>query len=179
MVRHTAVCESLKGRCYGRSDVELSPAGIAAVSDISERLAEHRPTMIVHSGLSRADRLAAAVAERLAATREADHRLREFDFGEWELLTWDEIHASGQDIAQLIHEPDTFSAPGGETVHAMRDRVLEWYRELPGRQRILAIGHGGPISVLRGTLESIPATNWPRLVPEYGGEVRLPLGVPV
>lgn len=175
MVRHTAVCESLKGRCYGNSDVDLSADGEAALPLLAARLAALAPTLVFHSGLTRTRRLADSIANRLARKARADARLREFDFGDWELKTWDEIHASGQDIARLIHEPDTFAPPGGETVHAMRDRVLDWYRALPGGHRILVVGHGGPISVLQGSLEGLPAASWPRLVPDYGGEVRLPL----
>lgn len=175
MVRHTAVCDTLKGVCYGRSDVELSPDGQAHLHIRAAELAALQPTVIYHSGLGRARRLAEAVANRLGRRLRADARLAEFDFGAWELMRWDEIHAAGHDIARLIHEPATFSAPGGETVLALRDRVTSWHSTLPSRERILAIAHAGPISTLRGSLCGLPPSRWPALVPPCGAEVSIPL----
>ncbi len=175
MVRHTDVHDNLRGVCYGASDVELSPEGIAHIETLKLDLAVLQPTHVVHSGLSRTRQLAEAVALKLNLQPNYDPRITEFNFGEWELRRWEEIHAEGHDIARLIHEPATFSGPGGETLHAMRDRVLAWYGELPKHARILAVSHGGPISVLVGTLADAPPHAWPTLVPACGEHIRIDL----
>ncbi|MCH9808191.1 MAG: histidine phosphatase family protein [Alphaproteobacteria bacterium] len=175
MVRHTAVDENLQGVCYGASDVDLSPAGLAHNQMLSTELAALAPTHIIHSGLSRTRLLAEAVAEKLGTNARPEPRLREFNFGEWELKRWDDIHAAGHDIARLIHEPSTFSAPDGETLFQMRDRVLAWYGALATKNRVLAISHGGPISALRGSLSGAPPHVWPTLVPAYGADIRFAL----
>lgn len=175
MVRHTAVDESLNGVCYGSSDVELSPDGTAHVGLIASHLALLAPAVIYHSGQTRARRLAEAVANRLGRRPRCDRRIAEFDFGEWELRRWDEIHGEGHEIARLIQEPETFAPPGGETVLAMRDRVLAWHAELPRQTRILAVSHGGPISALRGALSGAPPHAWPSLVPAHGDCVNIPM----
>jgi alpha-ribazole phosphatase len=171
MVRHTAVDQKLKGVCYGASDVELSPEGLAHVDRLADELAANSPSIIFHSGLSRSRRLAEAVAGRLGLKPRVDPRIAEFNFGEWELRRWSEIFIAGHDIARLINEPDSFSAPAGETVFAMRDRVLGWFNSLSTETRILAVSHGGPISTLRGVLVDVPAKNWPTLVPAYGESI--------
>ncbi len=175
MVRHTAVDENLRGVCYGASDVDLSAEGRAQIGFLATKLAALVPNYIVHSGLSRALRLADSVANRLGRKPRMDQRIAEFNFGEWELRRWDDIHSDGHDIARLIHEPESFAPPGGETVLRMHERVIDWYKDLPSRARILAISHGGPISTLRGSLNGAPPASWPRLVPGYGGQVRFDL----
>lgn len=175
MVRHTAVDESLRGFCYGASDVELSGAGKAHVDLLTAELIATRPSHIFHSGLLRTRHLADMVAVRVGATAQVDRRIAEFDFGEWEMRRWDDIHADGHDIARLVHEPETFAPPGGETVFSMRDRVMSWYRALPRGARVLAISHGGPISALRGSLTGVAPAAWPALVPAFGEQVRFKL----
>ena len=175
MVRHTAVDPKLKGVCYGASDVELSTDGLAHIEPLADELADKAPSVIVHSGLLRSRMLAEAVARRMCLEPSFDPRIAEFNFGEWELRKWGEIYIAGHDIARLIHEPDRFSAPGGETLFAMRDRVLAWYQGLPSASRILAVSHGGPISTLRGALAGVPPAKWPELVPGYGEHIHLAL----
>jgi len=174
LVRHTAVDETLRGTCYGRSDVALSAEGHAAIAPIVDRLAGVGPTQIVHSGLGRT-RL---VAERLSAATGVpivvDDRLIEFNFGAWELQTWDAIFGDvGHNMAKLIHEPATYRPQGGETVHEMAARVLAWFAEQAGADGpVIAMTHGGPISLVRGTLAGLPAARWPEYIPPYGTIVR-------
>lgn len=173
MVRHTAVAENLKGVCYGASDVALSEDGLRQVDELAIELAALQPTVIVHSGLSRARLLAEAVADRLDQKATVDPRIAEFDFGAWELCSWDDIYNDGYDIARVVNEPESFAPPGGETLHSMRDRVCAWYDELrcSSQARHLAISHGGPISALSGSLKGLPETAWPSLVPAFGEQV--------
>lgn len=170
MVRHTAVDESYAWRCYGASDLGLSPEGAAQVAGVAEELSDYCPDRIYHSGLQRARVLANATAEVVSTDIEmiADARLAELNFGQWEGLTWDEIFASGHDIARLIHEPETFAPPDGETTFALRDRVLAWFESVPRKGVTIAVAHGGTICALRGTLLGLPAADWPALMPALG-----------
>lgn len=175
MVRHTAVDTNYAGICYGARDVELSAEGRAQISSVAEQLAEYQPSRIYHSGLQRTTHLARAVADKVSYPVKliADPRLAEINFGAWEGETWDAIYASGQDIARLIHEPQTFSPPGGETTFTLRDRVLDWVQCLPREYVTIAVAHGGPIAALRGLLAGRPINEWPSLVPGLGEIVEL------
>lgn len=200
MMRHTAVCPSLQGICYGASDVSLGPN---AAEDIERcaakaraRIPAHFDIHVVHSGLSRARRLADAIATGLQPTMDApnrsvtyssDPRLAEMNFGGWELKAWQAIYLEvGDRMSGLIHEPDTYAAPSGETAHAVRDRVVAWYQEAIASAApdlatakpatIVAVSHGGPIAALRGTLAGLPPSEWPNLIPSYGEIVAITEG---
>ncbi|MGH1419979.1 MAG: histidine phosphatase family protein [Hyphomicrobiaceae bacterium] len=175
MVRHTAVDTDYAGRCYGARDVALSPEGQAQLSEIAAKVAAENPSRVYHSGLQRTTQMAVAIIDRTSrpASLHTDQRLAEMNFGAWEGQTWDEIYTSGQDIARLIHEPRTFSPPGGETTFALRDRVLGWLQSVPRQDLTVAVSHGGSIAALRGALAGCPIKEWPELVPDLGEIIEL------
>ena len=176
LVRHTAVDVSYAGRCYGATDLDLSQEGHAHVHEVAAEIAVYKPHRVYHSGLQRTVRLAQAIAQQHSAEKTAviaDTRLAEMNFGEWEGKSWDAIYAAGHDIARLMHEPETFAAPGGETAFAMRDRVLAWFEGVPRDGITVAVAHGGPIAVLRGVLTGTSPVDWPALMPGLGEIVAL------
>jgi len=174
LVRHTAVAAELKGICYGASDVALSDDGIAAIPTVVEDVLRHRPTRIFHSGLTRAALLADAIGDQAGLTPTPDVRLRELNFGRWELKSWDAIFAEvGHDMVRLVSEPETFAPHGGETVALLADRAMSWLAEVDRSTPTVAVCHGGVISAIRGRLAGLPASDWPGLVPGYGGIVEI------
>jgi broad specificity phosphatase PhoE len=174
LVRHLEICPSWQGRCYGASDVPLSEAGSAGLASAARQLAGHNPAMVVHSGLQRTRSLAAAVVEQAGCDIQEDPRWREMDFGSWEGRSWTEIFDDvGHAMSRLVSEPASYAPPGGETVHAVRDRVTDALLELPADRTILVICHGGPIGAILGTLAGCPARDWPRFVPAYGSSTEL------
>ena len=174
LVRHTEISKSWKGLCYGASDVPLSDAGRAAIPALARALAVRRPTYVYHSGLMRTHQLASDVAETANAVLREDQRFAEMNFGAWEGRSWTDIFATvGHDMSQLIHDPDHYAPPDGETAHSMRDRTLQAITELPGDGLSIIVTHGGPISAVRGTVQHLPARDWPGLVPAYGDSLAL------
>jgi len=174
MVRHGSVAERYRGRCYGRSDVELGDEGRRQTLELSERLSALPITHLFHSGLSRARELADRIAGLTGLTPLAAGELQELDFGDWELRTWDDIHTAAPDaLDRILRQPATFSPPRGETALALGERVLDWYRRLPPHGLIVAIAHGGPIAALRGTLAGMPTPLWVGLIPPTAGVVEL------
>ncbi len=169
LIRHTDVAADWQGRCYGASDVALSPSGEAAIAPIAAELAATGPARVIDSGRQRARRLAHAIAGQANCACASDERLCELNFGAWEGQSWSDIFAAvGHDMARLIHEPDAFAPPDGETVHAMRRRVVAAVVELGRTHGTILVTHGGPISAVRGTLANRPAKCWPGLVPDFG-----------
>ena len=178
LVRHPPVAASLRGVCYGSSDVPLADDGPARIQEIVAGVLAHGPiSHLVHSGLARCAAVADAVAAPSGVTPVADSRLRERCFGTWELRRWDDIHAdTGAAMMGMVTAPGTWRPPGGETTFELRDRVLAWHAELPANGIVIAVTHGGPIAALLGTLAGLPATEWPGLVPACGQIVPLPPG---
>jgi len=168
LVRHAAVDAAYHGICYGRADIPLSAAGIR----VSQRLAQSIPALegatIFHSGLERTRVLADQLAARLAGKPVAYEALRERDFGIWELQAWDAIHDSGEEIARMVTEPDTFRPGGGETTAELQRRVVRWFRSINRAHPVIAVTHGGPIAALLGAQQQLPVADWVRLIPACG-----------
>ena len=178
LVRHTQVASEFSSVCYGASDVALSEKGETHARELAVSLARERPDFVIHSGLSRARFLASEIANHAGVDLSIDARLQEMNFGSWELRPWDDIfREDGDGLARLIDEPDTFCPPNGETAHQVRDRMVAWVSQLPLRATIIAVGHGGAISALRGTLQGVPSSNWSDLMPAFGEMVRIPLPI--
>lgn len=75
-----------------------------------------------------------------------DERLREFDFGNWEGLTWDEIAARFPRAAESGRTSARDYAPdGGERFALVCDRVREFLDDVCAgtAQRVLAVSHAG------------------------------------
>jgi broad specificity phosphatase PhoE len=174
LVRHAPVHERYDGVCYGRTDVELGRGGYLASVRLAEELGREPVTHVYHSGLTRAWVLAEHLArlKGLQAIEAPD--LRECDFGEWELRRWDDVQAEfGPVWLRMTGDPENYRPPGGESTFEMRDRVWRWYKQLPAEGVIVAVGHGGPIAALRGTLRPRPVPLWLELIPRQGTWVEL------
>jgi broad specificity phosphatase PhoE len=197
LVRHPPVPASSRGICYGASDILLDEAGLAAADRLVEQLVARLSPVeascdsiaLYHSGLDRSaqvanrleTRLREPVAGREPVTARVDTRLRERDFGAWELQAWDDIHArTGDAMNGMLTDPEHWSPPGGETTYQLRDRVVAWHRHVcdtlePGVETVVTITHGGPIAALLGTLRGLPVADWLALIPPPGTWVETPL----
>jgi broad specificity phosphatase PhoE len=175
LIRHTAVCDSVRGRCYGQSDVPLRAAYRQDIDSAIEDADLRFPFARIYSSpLTRCRLLAEKIGSGLKLPVGYDDRLKERHFGNWELQSWDDIHAAtGNAMDGLIDAPETFAPPGGETTRQFAQRVLAWHAELPDEGRFLVVTHGGPIAALRGSLAGVPVRDWPQLTPPLGHAVRL------
>lgn len=162
LVRHAETEWSRDGRHTGRTDVPLTDAGRAAAAGLPERLSAWRFARVLVSPSKRARETCALAG--LDGEAEALKDLLEWDYGEYEGLTTDEIHATRPDWYQWRD-----GCPGGEdaaAVGARADRVLA---ELSGTAGTVAIfSHGHVLRVL--------AARWIGLGPEQGGRFGLSTG---
>lgn len=107
-------------------------------------LGSERFDRIVSSDLSRARETAELIGA--GAAIECDARWREFAFGDWEGLTWEqilqrepELDAHGAAAAKL------YTPSGGETFEAVCERVRAALDALHGCERALVVTHAGPL----------------------------------
>ena len=166
LIRHPAVVVPT-GICYGRSDVPLAADPSAEVQRCLSRIGTLNlcdPVGAVHASvLSRCTQIAAPLAAHFNVVMQADSRLREIDFGRWEMQAWEaidrgEIDAWAQDLENArVH--------GGESVAMLALRVGAWLKECEtsevadensvGRP-VVVIAHAGVIRVLTALALRLP-----------------------
>lgn len=171
LIRHPPVALPA-GICYGVSDVP-------AMALTSDRIAAMRAslplaTRIVSSPLSRCLALAHALA-RGGEPPIPDTRLREMDFGNWELLPF--AHIERDRIDAWAAAPWDFLPPGGERAEDMSRRVLSALRDhlAAAADALALVAHGGPLRVIMGHLLRLPREQWLALPCDPGSLTHLQL----
>ena len=140
LIRHTAV-DVPTGTCYGQTDVPLKPSFEEEAAVTRAALEAYGPVDHAYtSPLSRCTRLAAFCGYPDA---ERDPRILEIDFGEWEMMLFDDIsdpHLQER-YADHIHTPVT----GRESFMMQYQRVSNFLDELRGKpwRRVAVFAHGG------------------------------------
>lgn len=172
LIRHTSVAVA-KGTCYGITDVALNDTFESEAEEVKARLEGLRFDAAFTSSLSRAVRLAAYCGY---ADAEKDERLKELNFGEWEMKSFDYLYANDVRFREWC-EGDyvNLPSPGGESLAQQMERFRQFVEEKKkqGYQRIAAFCHGGILAC--GLIMAGQATreNALAVVPPYGSVVNL------
>ncbi|MEH1126766.1 histidine phosphatase family protein [Micromonospora sp. CPCC 206061] len=159
LVRHGQTEWSLGHRHTSYTDIELTPDGERQARDLADRLAGWPFATVLSSPRKRA--LRTAELAKLAVTA-VDDDLAEWNYGDYEGVTTDEIHRTRDPRWNLW----TDGAPRGESpeqVGARLDRVLAHAKTFDGDVAI--VGHAHALRVL--------GARWVGLPPSGGGLLRL------
>ncbi len=141
-MRHSAP-DIAPGVCYGRLDIDLSPAGHAALIAMRSTLTAAGIAKVVTSPARRCLLLAQAISPAPII----DARLQELDFGSWEGVAWDTVPRAALDA--WAADPLAFAPPGGETGAALIERVqCAVTALLNAGEDCIVITHGGPLRLL-------------------------------
>ena len=143
-VRHGETSHNREGRFQGRADVELSARGLEQVARLATRLSTWDIAAVYSSPLARARQTAMAVAAVAGCEVEADDRLIELDYGDWDGRRLGDIGAS--EWAAWRADPE-FAPPGGESLVAVTARVESFCRDrlVNGDANVIAVSHVSPI----------------------------------
>jgi alpha-ribazole phosphatase len=144
------------GICYGSTDLPLHEDPARNAAALQGLLPPAAP--LYSSPLARCRLL----AEQLHSRPLFDDRLREIDFGNWEMQPWDTIERRLLD--DWANDPFNFVPPGGEPVAKLRARVADFLTELPGEAVLVA--HAGVIKVCAAELAG--ERDWFKLIFDYG-----------
>ncbi len=137
LARHGETAWSLTGQHTGLTDLPLTGRGERNARRLGERLRGLSFVRVFTSPLQRAARTCDLSGFRAGA--EVDPDLVEWNYGRYEGLTSDEIHAQRPDWL-LFRD----GCPGGETpaqVAARADRVVQRLRAVPGNALVFSSGH--------------------------------------
>jgi probable phosphoglycerate mutase len=154
LVRHGETEWSKSGQHTGLTDVPLTEAGRAQARRLRRKLGRRKFAIVLSSPMSRA--LDTARLGGFGGVVEIDSDLHEWNYGEYEGVTTDDIRRTVPGWSVWTHP-----IPGGETadeVAARVDRVIARVRAAPGDAVLFAHGH-----VLR-----VLAARWLGLPPSEG-----------
>lgn len=158
MVRHGQTQWNASRRFQGRTDIALSERGREQARAIARALKDEPFTHAYSSDLQRAYE----TAQTIAALHDGlpvltDERLREFDFGAWEGLTWPQIVERWPELLEREATAARLYAPNeGETFAAVVARVeafLADVRALGPGANVLAVTHAGVLHAAVAALQ--------------------------
>lgn len=137
LVRHGATDWSEAGRHTGWTDVPLNEHGLRQASALVPALARWSFTAVLCSTLRRA----VTTCERagLLGAAQLDPDLREWNYGEYEGLTWDEIRARRPGWS--LWDDGVVGGEALDQVAERADRVIGRLRQADGDAAIFAHGH--------------------------------------
>ena len=173
LLRHTRVLVS-SGLCYGMSEVYADQAETEAVAQRFADIPVSGSSLWV-SPAARAQQLATALLSRRRDLQgpNVDMRLREMDFGVWELQPWSEIPREAIDAWTADFAHHRFG--GNECTQEVIDRVAQALDETLSQSvpETVWITHAGVIRAVQflqaGGYRSIHSANdWPVTAPSMG-----------
>lgn len=154
LVRHTeTICE--KGICYGQSDVDIAEPFHVIFDEIITQLPSE--AVIFSSPLKRCVILAKHIQEKIKTiSYKEDERLKEMNFGDWELKTWNEI--SPEELNPWMEDFVNIKATNGESFTELHERVGNFLsNEISGlKQPIIIVAHAGIIRSILCHHTSLP-----------------------
>jgi broad specificity phosphatase PhoE len=159
-VRHGSTQWNRLARFQGQSDIPLDARGRAQAQALASLFAAERFDYAVSSDLSRAYDTACAI--RAGAPVARDARWREFAFGEWEGLTWEQIVRRWPNAAERGRTAATlYAPPGGETFDQVLARVEQALSELRAGsyKNVLVVTHAGPLHAMLHAFFGSPESN--------------------
>lgn len=152
LVRHARTDWSRERRLQGWQDVPLSDEGRTQAGAVARALADRGLDAVYSSPLRRAMETASAIAAPHGLPVHPHAGFREMGFGRWEGLTTAEIEARDPAHYRIwTEEPQRFTAPDGERLEDVRQRVVEGLQDLRARhegQTLVLVAHAVPSRIL-------------------------------
>lgn len=142
--------------CYGASDIQVGPEVLlAAAVQLGATLPRRVP--IIASPLRRCAELADILAPLLDAPAVThDQRLKEMDFGAWEMQSWNDIPR--REIDAWAADLANYRPGGAESVLDAATRVHAWRQDLQRRDdaELIVVCHAGTIRLLLAAQAGLP-----------------------
>ncbi len=184
LVRHTSL-DIAPHLCYGQTDVPVSKNVEQVQQQLQAKLAPFEFDAIYASPLSRCHQLAEALCAGDALTLrdrkiQLDDRLKELNFGDWEMTAWDAIPRTQFD--DWANNYEHLAPPNGETFAQMHYRSTSFVNELKPRaqgQHLLVVTHGGLIRALVAEVLQMPLKRLFRMTIHHASVTQLEFTDPV
>jgi broad specificity phosphatase PhoE len=152
LVRHGRTALNAEGRFRGRQDASLDDIGREEAAAVGDALASVGLAAVYTSPLARARETADAIAHRGGLQVKVIPALIDLDCGRWQGLTPAEAQARDPHEYEVFRtEPLAAAAPEGESVSALKRRVLRGVEQIATRHRtdpIAAVTHDVPLRIV-------------------------------
>lgn len=155
LCRHGVTESNLAGRFLSRTDVPLSPLGVAQCRQLQIELEAFDFERCLVSPMRRCLETREIVAPQVPFEIEA--ALREIDFGTWEGETLEWLQANDPSgLSQRRRDPVHFRPPQGESFTDIAQRLRPAVETLRRPLRWLVVAHRGTLGVLERLLRELP-----------------------
>ena len=190
VIRHGESVGNLHRICLGHTDLDLTELGLKQAQKTADALIDVDFAAIYSSDLQRAVHTAEPHAAKRGVNICTSPDFRELYFGNWE-------NASVLMLKEKFHEQfmigwrqnfGTFTAPEGESVVAMADRMVDGIKKIAQKhsgKNILLTSHAAAIRALWGKISGHTPEEWAEAYPfptnasysvlEYDGECLKPV----
>ena len=161
LIRHTAV-ENPDNLCYGFAEMSLRKN---YVEDFKSIQIDSDFDLIISSPSQRCHLL----AKYFQFHYQIDERIKEMNFGDWEMKKWTEIPK--EEINPWYEDFINLKATNGENLLDMQTRVSEFWNELLFKKdinKILIVTHAGVIRLILQSILKFPLENMFNLQIDYG-----------
>jgi glucosyl-3-phosphoglycerate phosphatase len=149
LVRHGRTSWNKIGRAQGHADISLDAVGVRQAKTAAKRLARYEPAMIWSSDLARARETAEHVAVATGLEICLDKRLREYDVGVRQGLTFAEFEVQYPDLFAELRAGERVVVPGAENDTEVAERMAAVLREaadgLADHDTGIVVGHGASL----------------------------------
>jgi 2,3-bisphosphoglycerate-dependent phosphoglycerate mutase len=153
-IRHGETAWNVDTRIQGHLDIPLNDTGLQQARWLAQALAGQDELQAIYaSDLARAHLTAQTIGDTVGLAVTSHRGLRERSFGDFEGRTFAEIEAELPEQALLWRkrDPDWVPPGAGESLLALRERVLATVDALAARhvgEQIALVAHGGVMDVL-------------------------------
>ncbi len=148
LIRHTTP-DIEKGICYGQSDLNLKGNYTEEFETVLNQIQTKKDFKVISSPLKRC----ALLAKHFSNNIILDNRLKELNFGDWELKAWNDIPE--KDINPWMTDFVNVAVPNGESYVQLASRVHAFFEDnihSENNQNLIIVSHAGPIRVILSML---------------------------
>ncbi len=167
IIRHTTP-DIEKGICYGQTNLDLVDTFHEEFKTIKQQIpnnTNNKNYIIKSSPLKRC----ALLAKHLNTKVLFDDRLKELDFGDWEMKRWNDI--SEETLNPWMEDFVNIRVPNGESYIDLASRVNGFFEDMihsQDKQNLIIVTHAGPIRAFLASVLNIPLEKSFNIKIQYG-----------
>jgi broad specificity phosphatase PhoE len=168
IVRHGQTAANLEKVWHGSIDTPLTDTGREQARRVAAWLSVHHKdaAALYASHLTRALHTAREIADALTLDVREERDLAEYCLGDWEGRRYSDLHRTERMWERMGADPD-YAPPRGESPRQVATRVANALRRISAAhagERVIAVSHGGAMTLGLGLLLDGVANAWTRIL---------------